>query len=304
MARRRSDPNYRKLWLGDWRVVLAAAGTQAGKEVELIVVTAPGADRLPWDRSKCSHGPEVKCTGPAGCVVVDAAADAWNRAAPANWSRLHRAAAIVTRRRHGSFRVAFRVWEPQKRGALHMNVVVPVGTARERASAATYRAELARLAPMYGFGNVDRKRAVREAMHAARYLAKYLSEESGKSGIGDLVERGDCPVVIARVNPALTRATGVTMRSRRYARGLWLLARDQGCDLEEAKRIRLVTSKRSRARWARSTASGRSQLPWDAQAGLATWERQARDAIAELLGDADTVIWPIPPRRPVHGVDY
>lgn len=316
--RHRADPYYRKLWLGDWRVVLAANGAAAGSQVELVVITAPGAtpppgepflpgvNCLPWDESKCAHGNDVKCSGKLGCVVQVDALDAWNRTAPERWTALHRAAATRTRRKLGGkgFRLAFRAWEPQRRGALHMNAVPPVKTARQMAAAATYRRELSQLAPRYGFGFVDRKKSVKGALHAARYLAKYLSEGGEKMGIGDLAARGDCPRVIVRVDPTLTRATGVTMRSRRANRGLFLLARDLDCTLEQAREIRIESGRKGRQRWASCTRSGRSSLPWDVQLGLAEWERQAQDAVSEWLGHSERVVWPIPPRRPVEGVDF
>jgi hypothetical protein len=291
--------------------VLTANGAAASEEVELIVVTPPGADLLPWDRSKCTHGAELRCSGKLGCQVLASALEAFNLAAPANWSALNRCAAARVRRRFGCFRMAFRVWEPQHRGALHMNVVVPAHTPRERASAAAYRHELAELAPRYGFGFVDRKRAVRASLHAARYLAKYLSEEGSKMGIGDLVARGDCPVVIARVSPLLTRKTGCTMRSRRCERGLFLLARDLGCTVEEARAVRVVTSKRGRLRSGRVVSGGRSQLPWDSQCQLAEHDRLSDSAVDAWIEAKSSTrvgtpeqIWPIPPRRPVSGVDY
>jgi hypothetical protein len=305
VLRRRADPGYRRLWLGDWRVVLTANGAAAGESCELIVITAPGAGRLPWDRSQCTHTDGVTCSGKLGCVVEAGALERWNREAPANWTALNRAAASRTRRATGRFRMSFRVWEPQRRGALHMNVVVPATTPREKLSAALYRAALVELAPEYGFGFVDGTRAVRDALHAARYLAKYLSEgTAGKTGIGDLAARGDCPVVIARVSPELTRRTGITMRQRRQVRGLYLLAADLHCTVEEARAVRVKTGKLGRRRWSTHTTSGRSALPWDSQCQLAEWERTAQSAVAARFGDERTVTWPIPPRRPVSGVDF
>src|SRR5581483_9145233 len=68
-----------------------------------------------------------------------------------------------------------RVWEPQKRGAPHLHLVVPYGTPRERKVAQIFRAELARLAPKYGFGHVQGKLAPISGEDAARYLASYLT---------------------------------------------------------------------------------------------------------------------------------
>jgi hypothetical protein len=146
------------------------------------------------------------------------------------------------------------------------------------ASAATYRRELSVLARRYGFGFVDRKRSVRGALHAARYLAKYLSEGTDKLGIGDLAARGDCPAVIVRVNRELSRQTGMTIRSRRQARGIFCLARDLGCSLEQARDVRLQTTRTGHRRWNSRTTSGRASLPWDVQTHLAEWDRTAAAA--------------------------
>lgn len=238
MVRRRSDPHYRRLWLGDWRTVLIANGAHASNTVELIVITAPGSDVLPWDPSQCTHAPELPCSGKHGCQVDPEALKAWNDTAPARWSALHRAAATAVRRRCPGFKMAYRAWEPQRRGAMHQNVVVAAGTARQKAQAALYRQELIRRAPQYGFGYVDRKRQVRESLHAARYLAKYLSEGTGKMGIGELAASGDAPRVIALVGRHLTQATGCTMRSRRRERGIWCLARNLECSIDDARLVR------------------------------------------------------------------
>lgn len=242
---RRADPRYRSLWLGDWRRVLVENGAAASSKVELCVVTAPGADGgLPWDESHCSHPPDVKCSGTIGCRVVPHLAEAWNVTAPARWSSLHRAAATRVRRRVGSFQTAYQAWEPQQRGVLHQNVVLACGTAREMRAAWLYRQFLAELAPRYGFGFVDRKRNVKESLHAARYLSKYLSEGTGKMGIGDLAARGDAPRSIARVNRELTQRTGATIRACRRRRVIWKLASHlaplspDGCSIEEAEAVR------------------------------------------------------------------
>jgi hypothetical protein len=262
---RRADPRYRRLWLGDWRRIFVENGAAASSKVALIVSTAPGAapppgepylpgvNCLPWDLSKCTHLPGTPHSGKHGCQVQAAALDTWNRSAPARWSALHRAAATRVRRKMGSFGQVFQAWEPQLRGALHQNVVVACGTAHEMRCAALYRDALADLAPRYGFGFVDRKRAVRESLHAARYLAKYLSEDTGKMGMGDLAARGDCPRSIARVNRELTQATGATMRACRRRRANWNLATrlapltPDGCSIEEAEAVRSRIERRRAA---------------------------------------------------------
>lgn len=162
-----------------------------------------------------------------------------------------------------------------------MNAVVPTGTPRQRAAAGVYRQELADRAREYGFGFVDRKRAVRSALHAGRYIAKYLTEGTGKLGIGDLAARGDCPRVIARVDPHLSRHTGVTMRWCRRERGIFLLAAEHGWTVDEARRVRVQVSKLGELSWRRRQCGGRSQLPWDVQRELAQHERLCAEMVRE-----------------------
>jgi hypothetical protein len=126
-----------------------------------------------------------------------------------------------------------------------MNVVVPTGTPRELAAAAYYRHSLEELAPRYGFGFVSRKRRAITGLHAGRYIAKYLSEGTGRLGIGDLAARDDAPRVIALVNRKLTMATGSTIRACRERRAVWNLASslarrdpERGCSLVEASDMR------------------------------------------------------------------
>ena len=240
--RSRRDPRWRAIWIGDWRRVLIENGAHAGDELDLVVITAPGQEVLPWDRSMCRHdgGP---CSGKRGCRVEVEAARAWNESAPERWSQLHRAAAARVRRSLGHFEIVMRIWEPQERGVLHMNSVVAAGTARQMLAARAYRAALTELAPRYGFGFVGQKRRRMGGLHLGRYLAKYLSEGTGKLGIGDLAARDDAPRTIALVNRRLTVATGSTMRECRERRTTWNRASHlapmsvQGCSLTEARSV-------------------------------------------------------------------
>jgi hypothetical protein len=134
-----------------------------------------------------------------------------------------------------------RVWEPQKRGAPHLHLVVPFGTPDERASAQRFAEELARLAPEYDFGHVDtgkksgsdgerRLRALTGA-EAARYLAHYLTGRSSKkASIRENIADYRLPQSLIWLSPKLTRETFVTMRTLRRARHLWA-ALDGICDM-------------------------------------------------------------------------
>lgn len=193
----------------------------------LVTVTAPGRDVLPYD-------------GDTGRVVAESRYR-WNRDAPQRWRALHRAAAQVARRRHGRFSMVCATWEYQRRGVLHRHVVIGVASARERAAADTYANALHELRQEHGFGFVDRGRAhggkrtleVIPATRAARYVAKYLSplDAAGKPTMSSTVVEPDVPPHVAHVSVRLTGLTGITMRSLRLRRQLWVVARQEGVDL-------------------------------------------------------------------------
>lgn len=143
-------------------------------KVALVTVTAPGADRLAWDRRSCSGLGAHACSGLLGCRVERTAARDWNKRAPDKWRRLHRRAYQRTRARYAQFWMPARVWELQTRGVLHAHVVVPYGSGMERAAADFYVRELHALAGHYGFGFVDRKLTAMSAKGAAAYLSAYF----------------------------------------------------------------------------------------------------------------------------------
>lgn len=233
---------------------MVANAAASGERAELIVLTAPGSDTLPWDESLCTHPPGEKCSGSKGCQVELTLAVQWNVSAHREqWSQLHRAAGNRVRRRLkkltgcGSFRIIERAWEPQRRGVYHQNVLVPRNTPRQCLAAKLYREALTELAPRYGFGFVSQLVEVRGSLHGARYMAKYVAKSgrSDKLGIGDVAAREDCPGRIAWVDPQLIGKTGESIRACRERRVVWRLASlmasvrpDVGCSIEEAERIR------------------------------------------------------------------
>lgn len=219
---KRSCPSCGKLWLGDTRIKVLASCQQLRAAVALVTVTAPGRDVLPWD-----------CTG---ARVRDAEAEAWNATAPERWASLHRAAAEAARTggAHGRqpWRVVCRVWEYQKRGVLHLHLVVPYGNSAEAAASTRYVAALVRLAPAAGFGFVDRGRLPQkgarqssrrleavEPHRAAAYVAAYVaSSGAGKPGIAEVARKQGVPGAIVYVDPNLVRRAGCSMRSLRLRR--------------------------------------------------------------------------------------
>lgn len=177
----------------------------------MVTVTAPGARELP----------------------DSAAIELWNRSAPSRWSKLHRAASAAARRTGGAPRVLGMVWQMQRRGALHVHVVLGYGTAADASSAWNYRCELQRLSSSYGFGYVDGRNrgdgsTVMEGGKAARYLSKYLTESSQLARALGWVSR---PVYVAR---SLTMLTGCTMRRLRRVRFLWWIRRGASTAVQRA----------------------------------------------------------------------
>lgn len=232
--RARDCPGYSELWAGDTRVKLFAAlraysPPSAGliaRAVTMVTVTGPGQDAgLFWDPSRCAHLGEHRHSGTLGCRVYDEPASAWNRHAPTWWRSLHNQAAQQADREVGSRPVLLaRVWELQRRGILHVHLVLGYSTVQERAAADLYRGSLDRLAPANGFGFVDRKVDVADPTAAAAYLSSYfVAGKKGKLTLTDSVRSGSMPPSIIYVSPVLSQASGVTMRSLRLKRYLWRL---------------------------------------------------------------------------------
>ena len=224
-CRRRTCPGYSGLWAGDQRRKIFAnlrAYTEGTGEVVLGAVTAPGAGQLPWAAHHCRGLGEHEHSGLLGCRVEAGAADAYNRAAPERWRRLHRRAYQATRRLGHRPWLLARVWEMQRRGVLHAHPVLGYGTPEARWAARVYMQQLAALAPSYGFGFVERRVRPMASRAAAAYLSAYFVQGSGgKATIEETVRSHSMPRSIVHVSARLTQETGVTMRSLRLTRYAW-----------------------------------------------------------------------------------
>src|SRR4051812_10428525 len=86
-CRRRACPAGVERWSLDVWTVLSSALVDR-EAVRLVVLTAPGADQLPWDRSKCVHRPGVRCSGSLGCRVDERARDRWESDVQYRWALL------------------------------------------------------------------------------------------------------------------------------------------------------------------------------------------------------------------------
>jgi hypothetical protein len=241
-CKRRDCPGYAPIYLRDQaerlRVNLAAWD---GKTC-LVTLTAPGADVLPWDRSKCPAGAH-ECSGRLGCRVHWISAASWNATVTRRLGDLLKLAREQTRRRHGRnarVYVLGYVCEAQKRGVFHPHVVLGYRTAADRAALETFRRALRRRRGSHGFGtgrrgSFDAGKPDRfRASDAGRYISKYLRPDGAKTSFVPLLEavsritprdpetgRHKHLVRPVYVSPTLTRLTGVTMGYLRFRRWAW-----------------------------------------------------------------------------------
>jgi hypothetical protein len=220
-----------------------------GGAVCTIAITAPGADVLPWDEHYCfvvkgCNPATHRHNGKRGCRCEAQALNVWCETLSWRWTKLREAARLATKRalkeRWGEgFAPAWimaRVWEPQRRGAPHLHLVLPFETDRDRLAAWEFLAQLRRLGKGYGFGRIQQRDGKGpdlqplDAAEAARYLASYLTGRTGKkSSIRENIADSRLPRSLLWLTPRLTRETLVTMRSLRRARHLWA-SLDGRCD--------------------------------------------------------------------------
>lgn len=213
-------------WERDQRVRAVAASEHLGAAVALVTVTAPGRGYFSW--------------GPAGSYdnPTEQMAD-WNRSARQRFTGLHRQASKEARRSARAagcdWRLLYRSWEYQKRGALHVHLVLPFGTPAEREATGRYVNELHNLRDRWAFGHVlggqrERHRdwsrpprvAAAESSAAARYVCKYVASiGSGKESMRTVAQRSAKRGSVLYISPALTRRSGVTMTTLRNRRRVW-----------------------------------------------------------------------------------
>lgn len=232
---KRDCPDYSDLWAGDlrmkffgalkaYRAIREKGGlTEAGIGVLMVTVTAPGADRLPWDEERCRGLGPHRHSGLLGCRIREDQGDLWNTAAPDRWRRLNGEAARHVERTFGHrAHLLSRVWEIQTRGALHIHALLGYSTPAERASADLYVEELGGRASGHGFGQIDRSESLRSVTAAAAYLSGYFANGKGsKMALTESVTKGEMPRSIAYVRPELSQHSGLTMQSLRLRRYLW-----------------------------------------------------------------------------------
>lgn len=162
----------------------------------MVTLTAPGADVLPWDLSKCSHTPGVACSGDIGCEVEADALARWHHGIGLRWSHW-----VTDMRRvlgPGVQLEFFKTWEEQNRGALHAHAMVRVsGVCSQR----RFRAAVRLCTPRQGFGRQLRVDAVNLAdSRAVALVAGYCASYTAKNA--------DALPELETIRPDGTRAIG------------------------------------------------------------------------------------------------
>jgi hypothetical protein len=196
----------------------------------MITLTAPGAELLPWDPSRCVVEGPHKHSGEAGCKVHPEPMARWNVAIVQRWQSAREAALKdVSRRlrRWGMRNIDLRpiAWwyELQARGALHVHVVLPSATRKEKTWARIFCRSLAERLSDHGFGPQMHVGKSGPARIIARYLGLYMTTASHK-GTKGLILTARCPeapTTLVHVDYRLTRVTGATLQRLRRARRLW-----------------------------------------------------------------------------------
>jgi len=230
-CRRRRCPGYAPTWAKDTMRRLRENLRGYDGLVSMTTVTAPGEEAgLPWDKTRCSHPSEIKCSGRRGCRVVESAANLWNEHSRRWWRELNRIAKQRADRRVRALGYETRAgllaysWEKQKRGVWHLHIVLPMDTVWERAWSRAYVETLREVGASKGFGWVDAKPLDRpqEARRVAAYLSKYLAKwQADGSVVASETVIAPGRTLLVYVSRDLTQLTGCTMRALRNARIVW-----------------------------------------------------------------------------------
>jgi hypothetical protein len=190
--------------------------------VYLLTLTGPGVDVLPWDTSKCSHGPAVECSGKLGCVVDEHAAAMWHNNVAQRWSWF---VTEVRRRLGDGAGVQFlKTWELQDRGVLHVHALFRVtGVVRDRRVRAAVRLARSR----WGFGDRYKLDAINladpaGAARAAGYVAKYVSKSCDALPAVRRLNYATGELRVGGIRPwSASRSWGITMKQIRESRVAW-----------------------------------------------------------------------------------
>lgn len=183
-----------------------------------VTLTAPGADVLPWDTSRCSHSPEVACTGALGCVADRESAGRWNATAPQRWSWFIQ----YLRREIGGIEF-FKTWETQRRGLLHLHGLVRVSRPitrrrmREIVQTCALQWEFGREVDVQHINGANGVEVARKA----GYCAKYATKSSDDPATTARIDRDTGEILLAQGGYrswSCSRGWGLTMKRLRAER--------------------------------------------------------------------------------------
>ena len=240
---RRYCPDYFIPWARDQAQVIYRNAEALDDHHDLLTITAPGSNVLPW-ASGCDH--KGRCSGPRGCKVDKVANDRW-MAGDARGKRDRLLSLLLDTAKNRACRAtgerrAESVLTPelQDRGTWHAHIALP---ASRRCWNQALHLALRDLAPQYGFGTISFD-PYRGSDHlgnggAPRYLSKlaaYLGKLGKDAGVGGLSPQAAAMrealqrygMRTARVSPSLSRRTCATMRAHRLKRWAWHRLRGSG----------------------------------------------------------------------------
>lgn len=191
---------------------------------QMVTLTAPGKDRLPWDLEVCGHPDDSLCTGggKSPCRVQAGPAMAWNLGEPARWKRARKRTDAKARRKGITVSkfVILGYALQVRRGVIHRHVVIGWKGVPPSASR-WYVRELQRAAKRCGYGRESKAGEISKGngINLASYLGRYIAQGSWEAIA--VAPRG---ALVTFVAPRLTRITGVTtrhLRMWRRARAKW-----------------------------------------------------------------------------------
>lgn len=264
---------------------------------DLITITPPGADALPWDTARCTHPPGVGCSGARGCRIHPDAQAAWHASFRPRLDELMRAArAALSRRGHLVPRYVL-VLEPQARGALHVHLATAVA---DRVAAHELFRQVERLAPNYGFGrraswDPARGQDRGEERGIGAYISKltrYVTKEAAgdAGGLRELLDALPGRRVFS-VSTKLTASTRATMRTARYRRFLFHRGMSSAGEARAAEIERLYGLIREHDEQREQEAIARRGPPDWVPPWRDPWLLAALDAGLEVASVADAPTW-------------
>jgi hypothetical protein len=241
-------------WAGDMARVVRESVEHLGR-CDLTTVTPPGFDVLPWDRKRCTHAPDQKCSGAMGCKIEADALARWHAAFRPALDRLLRSSREALRRRGHLMPPYVLVLEPQARGALHLHLATSV---RDRVAAHLLHELLAERVERYGFGGRvawDPARGQHDGIGSyITKLTRYLTKEAAGESLGLREILAALPGRrVFSVSTKITGETRSTMRNCRRVRWAWATVSRRKWSCAQAEMVWLIDRESRERRQAETT---------------------------------------------------